>query len=41
VLIVEDVEAGQFVQLNARVDYWVRLTAKNFDMVTEVDQCFG
>jgi hypothetical protein len=29
------------VQLNARVDDWVRLTAKNFNMVTEVDQRFG
>jgi hypothetical protein len=29
------------VQLHSRIKNWVRLPTKNFNMMTEIDKCFG
>jgi hypothetical protein len=41
VSIVKNIEAGQLVQLYSRIKNWVWLSAKNFDMMTEIDKGLG
>jgi hypothetical protein len=41
VSIVKNVEAWQLMQLYSRIKDGVRLTAKNFNMMTEIDKSFG
>jgi hypothetical protein len=41
ILLVENVEAGQFVQWNARIKNGIRLTTEHFDLVTEVGESLG
>jgi hypothetical protein len=41
ILIVENVKAAEFVQLDTFIKDRVRLTTENFDMVPEVRQSFG
>ena len=39
--VIENVEAWELMQLYSRIKDRVRLTAKNFDMMTQIDKCFG
>ena len=41
VVIVDEVEARQFVEFDALIQDGIGLTAKNFDAVAKVDQGFG